>query len=108
MSKSSNTRAALILQHHDLLNPRYPTWFVFIVFEMKFLNLTKHHLYLCVKLIVWAPTREKAIERMKRALSDTIIRGKFQALVIIQFGTFCFLCMVCGCPITIFLQFQAG
>jgi acetyl-CoA carboxylase biotin carboxylase subunit len=27
------------------------------------------------KLIVWAPTREKAIERMKRALSDTIIKG---------------------------------
>jgi acetyl-CoA carboxylase biotin carboxylase subunit len=30
---------------------------------------------LWVKLIVWAPTREKAIERMKRALSDTIIKG---------------------------------
>ncbi|XP_042404294.1 biotin carboxylase 2, chloroplastic-like [Zingiber officinale] len=27
------------------------------------------------KLIVWAPTRERAIERMKRALSDTIITG---------------------------------
>ncbi|XP_059278733.1 biotin carboxylase 1, chloroplastic-like [Lycium ferocissimum] len=27
------------------------------------------------KLIVWAPTREKAIERMKRALNDTIIAG---------------------------------
>ncbi|KAK4783622.1 hypothetical protein SAY86_007996 [Trapa natans] len=27
------------------------------------------------KLIVWAPTREKAIERMKRALEDTIITG---------------------------------
>uniref|UniRef100_A0A803QYK9 Biotin carboxylase n=1 Tax=Cannabis sativa TaxID=3483 RepID=A0A803QYK9_CANSA len=27
------------------------------------------------KLIVWAPTREKAIERMKRALNDTIITG---------------------------------
>eukprot|EP00897_Mesotaenium_endlicherianum_P000468 jgi/Mesen1/10421/ME000082S09934 len=27
------------------------------------------------KLIVWAPTREKAIERMKRALDDTIISG---------------------------------
>ncbi|CAL8990318.1 unnamed protein product, partial [Prunus brigantina] len=27
------------------------------------------------KLIVWAPTREKAIERMKRALDDTIITG---------------------------------
>ncbi|GAU11807.1 hypothetical protein TSUD_75580 [Trifolium subterraneum] len=26
-------------------------------------------------LIVWAPTREKAIERMKRALDDTIITG---------------------------------
>lgn len=25
------------------------------------------------KLIVWAPTRERAIERMKRALTDTII-----------------------------------
>ncbi|CAB4261429.1 unnamed protein product [Prunus armeniaca] len=27
------------------------------------------------KLIVWAPTREKAIDRMKRALDDTIITG---------------------------------
>ncbi|WOL17220.1 hypothetical protein Cni_G26009 [Canna indica] len=27
------------------------------------------------KLIVWAPTREKAIERMKRALDETIITG---------------------------------
>ncbi|XP_074556669.1 biotin carboxylase 2, chloroplastic-like [Curcuma longa] len=27
------------------------------------------------KLIVWAPTREKAIERMKRALDDTVITG---------------------------------
>ncbi|KAK6941217.1 Biotin carboxylase-like, N-terminal domain [Dillenia turbinata] len=27
------------------------------------------------KLIVWAPTRERAIERMKRALDDTIITG---------------------------------
>nr|ASZ00191.1 biotin carboxylase subunit 2 [Pelargonium cotyledonis] len=27
------------------------------------------------KLIVWAPTREKAIERMKRALNETIIEG---------------------------------
>ncbi|XP_050373066.1 biotin carboxylase 1, chloroplastic [Argentina anserina] len=27
------------------------------------------------KLIVWAPTREKAIDRMKRALNDTIITG---------------------------------
>ncbi|CAK9171118.1 unnamed protein product [Ilex paraguariensis] len=27
------------------------------------------------KLIVWAPTRERAIERMKRALDDTIIIG---------------------------------
>lgn len=27
------------------------------------------------KLIVWAPTREKAIKRMKRALNDTIIQG---------------------------------
>lgn len=27
------------------------------------------------KLIVWAPTREKAIERMKRALNDTVISG---------------------------------
>ncbi|KAK7841743.1 biotin carboxylase 1, partial [Quercus suber] len=27
------------------------------------------------KLIVWAPTREKAIQRMKRALDDTIITG---------------------------------
>ncbi|GJP32423.1 hypothetical protein CLOM_g17014, partial [Closterium sp. NIES-68] len=27
------------------------------------------------KLIVWAPTRERAIERMKRALHDTIITG---------------------------------
>lgn len=27
------------------------------------------------KLIVWAPTREKAVERMKRALGDTIISG---------------------------------
>nr|ASZ00190.1 biotin carboxylase subunit 2 [Geranium phaeum] len=27
------------------------------------------------KLIVWAPTREKAIERMKRALEDTTITG---------------------------------
>ncbi|KAJ0030864.1 hypothetical protein Pint_13887 [Pistacia integerrima] len=27
------------------------------------------------KLIVWAPTREKAIERMKRALNDTTITG---------------------------------
>jgi hypothetical protein len=80
---------------------------------MKFLNLPKHHLYLCVKLIVWAPTREKVIERMKRALSDTIIRGQFQALVIIQFGTLSFSlygvwlsCVLC--PVSIFLQFQAG
>ncbi|CAN1799176.1 Biotin carboxylase 2, chloroplastic, partial [Linum perenne] len=28
-----------------------------------------------LQLIVWAPTREKAIERMKRALNDTIITG---------------------------------
>ncbi|KAK9097679.1 hypothetical protein Syun_024724 [Stephania yunnanensis] len=27
------------------------------------------------KLIVWAPTRERAIERMKRALDDTVITG---------------------------------
>nr|ASZ00189.1 biotin carboxylase subunit 2 [Geranium maderense] len=27
------------------------------------------------KLIVWAPTRDKAIERMKRALNETIIKG---------------------------------
>jgi acetyl-CoA carboxylase biotin carboxylase subunit len=27
------------------------------------------------KLIVWAPTREKAIQRMQRALSDTVIDG---------------------------------
>ncbi|KAL6330597.1 hypothetical protein AAG906_003204 [Vitis piasezkii] len=27
------------------------------------------------KLIVWAPTRERAIERMKRALNDTVITG---------------------------------
>ncbi|KAH7674650.1 Acetyl-CoA carboxylase biotin carboxylase protein [Dioscorea alata] len=27
------------------------------------------------KLVVWAPTREKAIERMKRALNDTVITG---------------------------------
>ncbi|KAJ3676293.1 hypothetical protein LUZ60_003705 [Juncus effusus] len=27
------------------------------------------------KLVVWAPTREKAIERMKRALDDTVITG---------------------------------
>lgn len=28
------------------------------------------------QLIVWAPTRERAIARMKRALDDTIITGK--------------------------------
>ncbi|MBE3554381.1 MAG: acetyl-CoA carboxylase biotin carboxylase subunit, partial [Thermicanus sp.] len=28
------------------------------------------------KLIVWAPTREEAIERMKRALQEMIISGK--------------------------------
>lgn len=28
------------------------------------------------QLIVWAPTREKAIVRMQRALNDTIITGK--------------------------------
>lgn len=28
------------------------------------------------QLIVWAPTRERAIARMKRALDDTIIIGK--------------------------------
>ncbi|KAK9268743.1 hypothetical protein L1049_000504 [Liquidambar formosana] len=30
---------------------------------------------LLAKLIVWAPTRERAIERMKRALGDTVITG---------------------------------
>lgn len=30
----------------------------------------------CVQLIVWAPTREKAIQRMQRALSDTVIDGQ--------------------------------
>lgn len=29
------------------------------------------------QLIVWGPTRERAIERMKRALNDTIIVGKY-------------------------------
>lgn len=29
-----------------------------------------------LQLIVWAPTRERAIERMKRALDDTVITGK--------------------------------
>lgn len=29
-----------------------------------------------LQLIVWAPTRERAIQRMKRALNDTIITGK--------------------------------
>lgn len=29
-----------------------------------------------IQLIVWAPTREKAIVRMQRALNDTIITGK--------------------------------
>jgi acetyl/propionyl-CoA carboxylase alpha subunit len=29
-----------------------------------------------LQLIVWAPTREKAIVRMQRALNDTIITGK--------------------------------
>jgi acetyl-CoA carboxylase biotin carboxylase subunit len=28
-----------------------------------------------IQLIVWAPTREKAIVRMQRALNDTIITG---------------------------------
>ncbi|GLT62131.1 hypothetical protein SLA2020_347900 [Shorea laevis] len=28
-----------------------------------------------LQLIVWAPTREKAIARMKRALDDTVITG---------------------------------
>lgn len=32
-----------------------------------------------LQLIVWAPTREKAIERMKRALNDTIITGKMSS-----------------------------
>lgn len=32
------------------------------------------------QLIVWAPTREKAIERMKRALNDTIITGQLPLL----------------------------
>lgn len=31
-----------------------------------------------MQLIVWAPTRERAIERMKRALNDTIITGEWQ------------------------------
>lgn len=31
------------------------------------------HWICCMQLIVWAPTRERAIERMKRALTDTII-----------------------------------
>jgi biotin carboxylase len=30
-----------------------------------------------LQLIVWAPTREKAIARMKRALDDTIITGNY-------------------------------
>ncbi|KPJ74297.1 hypothetical protein AMJ52_01035 [candidate division TA06 bacterium DG_78] len=30
---------------------------------------------LIAKLLVWAPTRQKAITRMKRALSETVIRG---------------------------------
>ncbi len=30
---------------------------------------------LVAKLLVWAPTRPEAIERMKRALSETVIRG---------------------------------
>lgn len=34
------------------------------------------------QLIVWAPTREKAIERMKRALNDTIITGQLLPLFI--------------------------
>lgn len=29
-----------------------------------------------LQLIVWAPTRERAIARMKRALNDTVITGK--------------------------------
>ncbi|KAG2664914.1 hypothetical protein I3760_16G104600 [Carya illinoinensis] len=37
------------------------------------------------KLIVWAPTREKAIERMIRALDDTIITGSHQFPKTIRF-----------------------
>lgn len=36
-----------------------------------------NHLRIYFQLIVWAPTRERAIERMKRALNDTIITGKY-------------------------------
>jgi acetyl-CoA carboxylase biotin carboxylase subunit len=33
-----------------------------------------------LQLIVWAPTREKAIARMKRALEDTVITGNINVV----------------------------
>jgi acetyl-CoA carboxylase biotin carboxylase subunit len=35
---------------------------------------------MCAQMIDWAPTREKAIDRMKRALNDTIITGQLLPL----------------------------
>lgn len=52
-----------------------------------------YYLILLYQLIVWAPTREKAIERMKRALDETIIRGW---CIIIQLRSY-FRLMLCIC-----------
>lgn len=39
-------------------------------------KIPPHYDSMVAKLIVWAPTREEAIERMKRALKEMIISGK--------------------------------
>lgn len=38
-------------------------------------QIPPHYDSLIAKIIVWAPTREEAIRRMERALSETVIEG---------------------------------
>lgn len=47
------------------------------------------------QLIVWAPTRERAIVRMQRALNDTIITGKWCTSRFVECGAGVFCALNC-------------
>lgn len=59
-----------------IMNPWFNLWWSVFYFNTS--DTEKENFNTWLQLIVWAPTREKAIERMKRALDDTIITGNLK------------------------------
>lgn len=72
--KEFKTEVEETLQAYDVSRKCFSDLSLLPVME-KYFILSLPDFWIILQLIVWAPTREQAIDRMKRALNDTVITG---------------------------------